>query len=194
MGRRWMARDLAVATAPSYAGSRKRAAAPPMGTQLLRARTRRSRLQRESPLLPPARAAPCAPATTALAEFPDLPFLLTDRRRGDCIGTDDDSAVRMSNPHRLPAGELDSVTRPRADGGSPLAPVFGAGSERREFLDLEPNFCFLPKNTWSAPADSGLKCICRALGGEREPFHPATDHCELRGLAASVRHSGQRRR
>lgn len=45
MERCWTARDLAVSTAPSYAGSRKLAAAPLSRTRLLGARTRQSPLQ-----------------------------------------------------------------------------------------------------------------------------------------------------
>lgn len=75
-----------------------------------------------------ARTALCACAAAALAERPDLLILLTDRLCGNRIGVDGGAGVRMSNPHRLPAAELDSPARPRADRGSLLAPRFCAGS------------------------------------------------------------------
>lgn len=141
-----------------------------------------------------ARTVLCACAAAALAERPDLPILLTDRLCGNRIGVDGGAGVRMSNPHRLPGAELDSSARPRADRGSLLAPGFGAGSGCRKLPDLKHNFCFSPTKKWSAPADGGLKCLCRDLEGEPMPFGPATHHCELRDLLASDRPSVQGRR
>ncbi len=69
------------------------------------------------------------------------------------------------------------------DGRSLLHLVRGETDGWREFIDLEHNICYSPRNSWSALTDGEWKYIYHALDGEEQLFRLSVDPGEERDLA-----------
>ena len=81
-----------------------------------------------------------------------------------------------------------------ADGRNLLEPISGKGSGWREYLDLEHNVCYSPRNNWNALTDGRWKYIYQALDGEEYLFDLRADPGEERNLAGSVSRGDELRR
>ena len=71
------------------------------------------------------------------------------------------------------------------DGRSLLDPLSGNAGGWRDFIDLEHNICYSPRNHWSALTDGSWKYIYHALDGREQLFDLRSDPAEERDLAAS---------
>lgn len=80
------------------------------------------------------------------------------------------------------------------DGRSLLDPVSGKGPSWREYIDLEHNICYSPRNNWNALTDGRWKYIYQALDGEELLFNLVADPNEERNLAGVASASAQLRR
>lgn len=72
------------------------------------------------------------------------------------------------------------------DGSSLLEPVSGQASTWREYLDLEHNTCYSPRNHWNAMTDGKWKYIYHALDGREQLFDLGSDPHERRDLAGET--------
>ena len=79
------------------------------------------------------------------------------------------------------------------DGQSLLGPVADGAASWREYVDLEHNVCYSPRNHWNALTDGRWKYVYRALDGEELLFDLGADPGEERNLAGLASSSGQLR-
>lgn len=75
------------------------------------------------------------------------------------------------------------------DGRSLLDPLAGKAGDWRDFVDLEHNICYSPRNHWNALTDGSWKYIYHALDGREQLFDLRADPGEERDLAASPPHT-----
>ena len=83
---------------------------------------------------------------------------------------------------------------PSLDGRSLLDLVRGKGEGWREFIDLEHNICYSPKNHWSSLTDGKTKYIYHALDGEEQLFDLQNDPGEKKDLAGDAQRGGELRK
>lgn len=81
-----------------------------------------------------------------------------------------------------------SVPARPLDGASMLALCRNPQSPWRQWIDLEHNICYSPKNNWNALCDGHSKYIFHALDGEEQLFDLDRDPHELQDLAGDVQH------
>ena len=71
------------------------------------------------------------------------------------------------------------------DGRSLLDPIAGQVAGWRDYVDLEHNICYSPRNHWNALADGSWKYIYHALDGREQLFNLRSDPREERDLAGT---------
>jgi arylsulfatase len=74
------------------------------------------------------------------------------------------------------------------DGRSMLPLLQSSDAPWREFIDLEHNICYSPKNHWTALTDGRTKYIFHALDGEEQLFDLTADPHEQSDLAGESAH------
>ena len=79
------------------------------------------------------------------------------------------------------------------DGQSLLGPVADGAAPWRDYVDLEHNVCYSPRNHWNALTDGRWKYVYRALDGEELLFDLGADPGEERNLAGLASSGGQLR-
>lgn len=79
------------------------------------------------------------------------------------------------------------------DGRSLLGLVRSNGEGWREYIDLEHDVCYSPRNHWNALTDGRWKYIFHALDGEEQLFHLERDPHELEDLAGDAGHGAELR-
>ncbi|HWR50239.1 MAG TPA: arylsulfatase [Bryobacteraceae bacterium] len=80
------------------------------------------------------------------------------------------------------------------DGRSLLSLVRDNGKGWREYIDLEHDVCYSPRNHWNALTDGDWKYIFHAFDGQEQLFNLDSDPHELRDLAGDVTHQAELRR
>lgn len=116
-----------------------------------------------------------------------IPFLV--RWPGGLVAADRgqvrDEVVELRDvmPTFLDAAGLEAPDS--VDGRSLLRAVSG-GSRWREYVDLEHNVCYSPRNSWNALTDGKSKYIYHALDGREQLFDLRADPLEERDLAGDA--------
>lgn len=78
--------------------------------------------------------------------------------------------------------------------GQSLLSLARGGAKWREFIDLEHDICYAPKNHWNALTDGRRKYIFHARDGEEQLFDLEKDCHELVDLASDSRHAKELRK
>ena len=87
--------------------------------------------------------------------------------------------------------EVEAVSAPGAeglDGRSLIQLVRGETENWREYIDMEHDVCYSPKNHWNAMTDGHFKYIFHAQDGEEQLFDLDNDPGELTDLAPDPRY------
>lgn len=115
---------------------------------------------------------------------------LVSAKRGQTLGQPVE--IRDVLPTFLDAAG--AAHREDIDGRSLLDLIRGKTDGWRQFVDLEHDICYSPKNHWTAVTDGNWKYIFHCLDGEEQLFDLTADPLETKDLAGEPTHESQLRR